>query len=174
MIFSFIFLTWGWNFKMYTVSKGPSKIVAKTRRGNNNDLPFYLNVRCGIAVFSWHTVVSFRIFSFAGLSQNLERLDSRKEQNRKSSESDNGEVIKYVIVRVEQTNCRSYQRFRQCFYITWKCSVYLSLITEQVFKLFKTSKNMNYWHIIQLPHICKTHFSYLIFQYAQTSISFKW
>ncbi|KAI8426100.1 hypothetical protein MSG28_005059 [Choristoneura fumiferana] len=45
---------------MYTVSKGPSKIVAKTRRG---------------------------------LSQNLERLDSRKEQNRKSSESDNGEII---------------------------------------------------------------------------------
>ncbi|XP_052741692.1 MAPK regulated corepressor interacting protein 2 [Bicyclus anynana] len=45
---------------MYTVSKGPSKIVAKTRRG---------------------------------LSQNLERLDSRKDYNRKSSESDNGEII---------------------------------------------------------------------------------
>lgn len=45
---------------MYTVSKGPSKIVAKTRRG---------------------------------LSQNLERLDSRKDHNRKSSESDNGEII---------------------------------------------------------------------------------
>ncbi|XP_030019960.2 LOW QUALITY PROTEIN: MAPK regulated corepressor interacting protein 2 [Manduca sexta] len=45
---------------MYTVSKGPSKIVAKTRRG---------------------------------LSQNLERLDSRKDHNRKSSESDNGEVV---------------------------------------------------------------------------------
>ncbi|CAG9088565.1 hypothetical protein JYU34_021020 [Plutella xylostella] len=44
---------------MYTVSKGPSKIVAKTRRG---------------------------------LSQNLERLDSRKDHNRKSSESDNGEI----------------------------------------------------------------------------------
>ncbi|XP_026316760.1 MAPK regulated corepressor interacting protein 2 [Hyposmocoma kahamanoa] len=45
---------------MYTVSKGPSKIVAKTRRG---------------------------------LSQNLERLDSRKDHNRKSSEPDNGEII---------------------------------------------------------------------------------
>ncbi|XP_063382035.1 MAPK regulated corepressor interacting protein 2 [Cydia fagiglandana] len=45
---------------MYTVSKGPSKIVAKTRRG---------------------------------LSQNLERLDSRKDNNRKSSESDNGEIM---------------------------------------------------------------------------------
>ncbi|XP_026762483.1 MAPK regulated corepressor interacting protein 2 [Galleria mellonella] len=28
-----------------------------------------------------------------GLSQNLERLDSRKDNNRKSSESDNGEII---------------------------------------------------------------------------------
>ncbi|KAL0871780.1 hypothetical protein ABMA27_004273 [Loxostege sticticalis] len=45
---------------MYTVSKGPSKIVAKTRRG---------------------------------LSQNLERLDSRKDHSRKSSESDNGEIV---------------------------------------------------------------------------------
>ncbi|XP_028038593.1 MAPK regulated corepressor interacting protein 2 [Bombyx mandarina] len=45
---------------MYTVSKGPSKIVAKTRRG---------------------------------LSQNLERLDSRKDHNRKSSDSDTGEII---------------------------------------------------------------------------------
>ncbi|VVD03245.1 unnamed protein product [Leptidea sinapis] len=45
---------------MYTVSKGPSKIVAKTRRG---------------------------------LSQNLERLDSRKDQYRKSSDSDNGDII---------------------------------------------------------------------------------
>ncbi|CAH4006603.1 MAPK regulated corepressor interacting protein 2 [Pieris brassicae] len=45
---------------MYTVSKGPSKIVAKTRRG---------------------------------LSQNLERLDSRKDYNRKSSDSDNDEII---------------------------------------------------------------------------------
>ncbi|CAH2039466.1 unnamed protein product, partial [Iphiclides podalirius] len=45
---------------MYTVSKGPSKIVAKTRRG---------------------------------LTQNLERLDSRKDHNRKSSDSDNGEVL---------------------------------------------------------------------------------
>ncbi|KAI5637132.1 FAM195 family domain-containing protein [Phthorimaea operculella] len=45
---------------MYTVSKGPSKIVAKTRRG---------------------------------LSQNLERLDSRKDHTAKSSESDNDETI---------------------------------------------------------------------------------
>ncbi|XP_053606559.1 MAPK regulated corepressor interacting protein 2 [Plodia interpunctella] len=45
---------------MYTVSKGPNKIFAKTRRG---------------------------------LSQNLERLDSRKDHSRKSSESDNGEII---------------------------------------------------------------------------------
>ncbi|CAB3220140.1 unnamed protein product [Arctia plantaginis] len=45
---------------MYTVSKGPSKIVAKTRRG---------------------------------LPQNLERLDCRKDHNRKSSESEKGEII---------------------------------------------------------------------------------
>ncbi|OWR46106.1 MAPK regulated corepressor interacting protein 2 [Danaus plexippus] len=45
---------------MYTVSKGPSKIVAKTRRG---------------------------------LTQNLERLDNRKESHRKSSDSDNGEIL---------------------------------------------------------------------------------
>lgn len=34
------------------------------------------------------------LFSITGLSQNLERLDSRKDHNRKSSESDNGEIIK--------------------------------------------------------------------------------
>lgn len=32
--FTFIFLISERNYKMYTVSKGPSKIVAKTRRGS--------------------------------------------------------------------------------------------------------------------------------------------
>lgn len=34
------------------------------------------------------------LFQFSGLTQNLERLDSRKDYNRKSSDSDNGEVVR--------------------------------------------------------------------------------
>lgn len=76
---------------MYTVSKGPSKIVAKTRRGICSACVWVLGL-----VYIKFLIDEFLIIyiHFTGLSQNLERLDSRKDHNRKSSESDNGEIIK--------------------------------------------------------------------------------
>jgi len=75
---------------MYTVSKGPSKIVAKTRRG----IKFgFLDVHLS-PIFIERFVLYRKSLLLAGINQNLERLETLRDLTRKADPDGDHEITR--------------------------------------------------------------------------------